>query len=127
MSARAVQEWIGATPETAVPARVQLRVLDRTSGHCALCGRGIGRLCKPHFDHVTALINGGENRESNLQVLCGGCHSVKTKADVREKSAVAKKRKKLLGIKRQTGRPLPGTRASGIRKRMNGRVEPWPA
>ncbi|MBG6211729.1 hypothetical protein IWQ49_006420 [Labrenzia sp. EL_126] len=29
------------------------------------------------------------------------------------------------GIKKRKGRPLPGTRASGIRKRMDGSVERW--
>jgi 5-methylcytosine-specific restriction protein A len=30
-----------------------------------------------------------------------------------------------IGAKVSNCRPMPGTRASGIRKRMNGKVEPW--
>jgi hypothetical protein len=29
---------------------------------------------RPEFDHHDALINGGENRETNLRALCGNCH-----------------------------------------------------
>jgi len=50
-------------------------------------------------DHKTALVNGGRNAESNLQVLCNWCHSSKTAADVKEKSQVYRKRVKALGIK----------------------------
>jgi 5-methylcytosine-specific restriction protein A len=50
------------------------------------------------YDHITALCNGGRNAESNLQVLCSLCHGQKTGADVAEKSRVARKRAKFLGV-----------------------------
>jgi 5-methylcytosine-specific restriction endonuclease McrA len=78
---------------------------------------------KWHCDHKVALVNEGENRESNLQVLCALCHLHKTAEDVAEKSRVVRKRLKHLGIRKAKGRPLPGTKASGLRKRINGRVE----
>jgi 5-methylcytosine-specific restriction protein A len=64
------------------------------------------------YDHITALCNGGRNAESNLQVLCSPCHGQKTGADIAEKSRVARKRAKFLGVapaKRQkiTSRGFP--------------------
>ena len=75
------------------------------------------------YDHIVALANGGENRESNLQILCMECHTIKTRVDVAEKSTVARKRQKHLGIKRKQSRPMAGTKASGWKKRMDGTIE----
>jgi 5-methylcytosine-specific restriction endonuclease McrA len=75
-------------------------------------------------DHIVAVVNGGENRERNLQTLCGPCHGFKTKADVSEKAKVYAVKAKHLGVKKSS-RPMPGSKASGIRKRMSGAVERW--
>jgi 5-methylcytosine-specific restriction endonuclease McrA len=50
------------------------------------------------MDHVKALINGGENRESNLRPSHRKCHVEKTALDLAEKAKVATVRKKHLGI-----------------------------
>ena len=122
---RSVPEWIGTTPDTAIPARVKMRVFDRANERCQQCDWPIHSGYEWHADHIVALINGGENREINLQVLCHHCHSVKTRTDVSEKATTARKRKKHLGIKAKPKRPLMGTKASGWRKRMDGKVERW--
>ena len=119
---RSVPEWIGTTPDTAIPARVKLRLSNKFLD-CAGCGSFMASWESRQFDHIIALINGGENRESNLQVLCNMCHQLKTAVDVAEKAVVARKRKKALGIKAKPKRPLMGTVASGWRKRMDGTVE----
>ena len=53
---------------------------------------------KVALDHVNALINGGENRESNLRPVHIKCHAEKTRADVAEKVRVAAKRQAARGI-----------------------------
>ena len=122
MTGRAVPEWVGATPDTDIPPRVRLRVWERDLGQCQECTRKIiGKdwVC----DHATALINGGENRERNLRVICGWCdRKVKTPADVAEKSKVARVKGKRLGTQRR-GAPIPGSKRSGWRKRLDGTVE----
>lgn len=121
---REVPEWIGATPDTAIPARVKYRVFERNKGACAVCGMQIvGRLCPAQCDHVVPLITGGENRESNLQALCAPCHKLKTSSDVEEKSEAYRIKAKHFGIKRRKGRPMFGTKASGFRKKFDGTVE----
>ena len=122
--ARTLPEWFGATIDAPVPARVKLRLLDRQHMKCRHCGRAIvGRLCPPQADHIFAIINGGENRESNLKMLCRECHADKTAGDLEEKATVARVKSKHRGLGKHKSRPMPGTRASGIRKKMDGTVE----
>jgi 5-methylcytosine-specific restriction enzyme A len=85
---RSVEEWIGKTDDTPAPPRVRLRVFERAQGVCACCTRRIEAGQRWEADHVVAIINGGANRESNLQLLCEWCHDAKTKRDVREKSVI---------------------------------------
>lgn len=122
---RSVPEWIGATPNTAIPPRVKVRVFERAGGKCQECGVKIRQGMVWECDHVVALVNGGANAESNLECVCKPCHGLRTREDVAEKATLAKKRKKALGVSKSRSRPMPGTRASGIRKRMNGTVEKW--
>jgi 5-methylcytosine-specific restriction endonuclease McrA len=89
---RPVAEWVGRTPAAAVPDRVRLRVLDRYFGRCAWCARPI--VTGLQVDHIIALINGGENRESNLAPMHADCHAAKTAKDVAGKSRTYRKRRK---------------------------------
>lgn len=110
--ARSTPEWIGKTPDTTAPARVQLRILARQNERCASCGIQLGEIMKPEFDHVIALVNGGENREGNLQALCSPCHAQKTKGDVAEKAKVAHRRRNRFGLNRER----PKIRSQGFDK-----------
>lgn len=117
---RKVKEWIGATDDTPIPPRVKLRVFIRFGRVCARCTLVIRGKLRPAFDHVKALVNGGENREGNLQLLCVPCHKLKTKVDVAEKSIVYRVRSKHLGIRKKSSRPMPGSRDSGIKMKIGG-------
>ena len=76
---------------------------------------------RPAYDHCIAIINGGENSERNLQLLCVPCHEKKTGRDVAEKSITARKRAKHLGIKKprtmRTWRKFDGTIVRAGRER----------
>lgn len=98
MTGRTVDEWIGATPDTPVPPRVKARVFAAHGGVCHISGRKI-RAGEPwECDHVIALCNGGENRESNLAPALVEKHREKTARDVAEKAKVERVRKKHLGV-----------------------------
>lgn len=97
--ARTVSEWVGKSDDHRAPGKVRDRILAR-DGNCHLCGRPIQSGQKWDIDHVKALINGGENRESNLRPVHRKCHVEKTAADVAEKAKIAAIRKKHLGITR---------------------------
>ena len=116
---RSVAEWVGATPDTAIPRRVRLRVWERADGRCQA---GCGRELRPpadqwQCDHEVALVNGGENREKNLRVACSFCHRAKTTDDVAEKKTVARKKRKHLGLKPRSSLSNPR-----YRKTMSGQV-----
>ncbi|MGX9120289.1 HNH endonuclease [Mesorhizobium sp. BHbsci] len=103
--ARSVKEWIGKTDNTKAPPRVCQRVFDRDNGICHFCGQPIQPGQKVETDHIQALINGGENRETNLAPIHKKpCHTIKTAADVADKAKVAAVRKKHSGITKPAGK-----------------------
>jgi len=114
---RSVVEWVGKNDDTPIPPRVKARVLERFFYTCTECFlHPLSGVNRPEFDHEKALINGGENRESNIRLLCRRCHGLKTKADVAEKSKVSRIRKKHLGLTRPKrkipSRPFPKREAT---------------
>lgn len=112
--ARLTKEWIGKSDSTPVPPHVRLRVFQCDNGICKCgCNTVIRPGMKWETDHTVALVNGGENRESNLRTLLATHHREKTRADVREKSAVYRKRAKSLGIKLHNG---PKIKSRGFAK-----------
>ena len=119
---RSVAEWIGKTDDAAIPPRVRLRVFEAHGGICHLSGRRIQAGEPWDCDHVVALVNGGEHRESNLAPALRDKHREKTAKDVREKSIVRRKRMKSIGIAPKNGRPMPGSKASKFKRKMNGEV-----
>lgn len=112
---RSVKEWIAKHDNDPIPPRVRLRVFERYSGRCYLSDRSI-RAGEPwDCDHIVALVNGGEHRESNLAPVLKDPHRAKTAEDVKEKAIVAKKRKTFLGISAKKKKKM------GYRK-FNGQV-----
>ena len=122
---RTLPEWIGRNDDAAIPQRVRDRIARKADDCCQQCKRPIMGKLRAEFDHIVPLIIGGAHRETNLQLLCSECHSSKTALDVKLKAKVARVRAKHLGLKKSS-RPMPGSRASGLRKRMNGTVERRP-
>jgi 5-methylcytosine-specific restriction enzyme A len=116
---RAVEEWRGRTDDTPIPPRVKDRIVQAQDGRCAHCAARFGPKVPPEFDHRIALINGGENVETNLEALCGLCHHTKSKRDVAQKAKDARVRQKHLGIKTKKAL-IPGSKGSGWRKPLNG-------
>lgn len=120
---RKTPAWMGARDETPPPTRVKARIVLRQDGVCACgCGVSLGIAAEGiEFDHIIALINGGQNCETNLQALRKPCHAMKTKADVAEKATVARKRAKHLGLDRPKA-TLPGSRQSKWKRTVDGRT-----
>jgi|SRR5580658_4143723 5-methylcytosine-specific restriction protein A len=119
---RDVPEWIGKDDNDWPPRRVYLRVWDRFGGVCQCgCGRKITAGEPWNLDHVIAVINGGRNVESNLVPLLTEHHSIKTRADVQTKAKIARIKAAHLGVKAK-GRPMPGSKASKFKRKINGQV-----
>lgn len=120
MTRRSVPEWIGKTPDTPAPARVRLRVFEAHGGICYLTERKIQAGEKWQVDHKLAIINGGENRESNLAPVLVEPHKEKTAKDVAQKAKDDRVRKKHLGIWKPRSRLSHPT----LRKKVDGTVVP---
>ena len=121
MTGRTPPEWIGKTPDEAVPPRVRVRVFERAAGKCAGCTRKLTARDKWQADHVLAVINGGANRERNLQLLCSWCHKLKTAEDVAEKALVYRKKSKHLGADRKRS-SFATSRDGRLKQKIGGQV-----
>ena len=120
MTGRSVPDWQGATPDSAIPTRVRLRVWERAGGCCQVCTRKLRPGDRWDCDHVVALANGGLNAEGNLQVVCGNCHKTKTACDVAEKARAHRIQAKHAGIRRTSS--FACARTSRFKKRIDGTV-----
>ncbi|WP_416355520.1 HNH endonuclease [Aureimonas phyllosphaerae] len=86
--ARTVKEWRGRTDDSMPGTNVKLRIAARHGDACPSCTRSLADVKSTACDHITPLADGGENVESNLQILCGDCHGKKTSAEASERAAV---------------------------------------
>lgn len=91
-----LKEWIGKTPEAMPGQTVLLRLYAKQNGICACgCGQVMNlNRDKVDCDHIVALIDQGENRESNLQLLLHPCHKAKTAAEASARSQERKHKAK---------------------------------
>jgi 5-methylcytosine-specific restriction protein A len=79
--ARSVPEWIGRTDDS-MPGRNVRDRLSRDQGDCcAICRHPFGPKRRAHCDHIVPLADEGENRGSNLQMICADCHKAKTSVE----------------------------------------------
>lgn len=111
-------------------ARVKAAALKRCMGADGIprCeGQGCGQplvAAFTNYDHDTPDGLGGEPTLENCKVLCKTCHAAKTFGEDNPRMQKADaQRKRAFGIKARKGRPMPGTKASGVRKRWDGTVE----
>lgn len=114
MTKRSTPEWIGKTPDSKIPPRVRVRVFDAHDGRCHLTGRKITPPADQwDLDHIIALANGGEHRESNLAPALRGEHRAKTAQDVKTKAKIERVRKKHIGADTRQKRKIPYRKFDG--------------
>jgi CRISPR/Cas system Type II protein with McrA/HNH and RuvC-like nuclease domain len=122
LTPRAVKPWVGRRPESMPGQIVLLRLYSKQDGKCA-CGCGmVMNLERDEIDvdHVVPLIDGGENVESNLQLLLREHHRTKTKAEATARSYERQHKAKAF---RHMDKPSFQTNRTGkFKKRMNGEV-----
>lgn len=102
----------------------KLAAWERCGGKCE-CGCNQKIYGDAEYDHIIEATLGGDNSLENCRVLKRKCHGAKTSERRPELDKSRRIREKTAGLRKPKGRPLPGTRASGLRKRMDGRVERW--
>lgn len=103
--------------------RQRLEAHDTHGGTCCVCLLPIAP-GEPFIDeHIIPLELGGSNDPSNRGIAHIPCAKIKTKLDQKLIAKASKRRAKHIGIKTHKSRPLPGTKRSGLRKKMDGTVE----
>lgn len=113
---RKIPEWVGKTDDTDPPPRVKRRVAERQGWICPHCGLPFREGDPTDADHIVALIDHGENRETNLQILHRDpCHRLKTKGEGEQRKRTRRLQNKRLGIKSKP-------RGGGFRTNRDG---PW--
>lgn len=110
-------------------------MMKRSGGQCEaegpLFGLPPGVRCTANlayglrFEHLHPDRAGGNNTVENGAAVCPSCERWKAaNHDQKVTSKARRVEEKRTGV-RKTSRPLPGSRRSGIRKRMNNQVERW--
>jgi 5-methylcytosine-specific restriction enzyme A len=104
----------------------RLRIWERDKGVCCLCSEKIDGVREPWIlEHVRALELGGADEPANMGPAHKACADAKTNGPTGDhaRAAKAKRSKRAsLGLKRSKN-PLPGSKGSKWRRRMDGTVE----
>lgn len=118
-------------PRTEFDSRIKAAAFRRCCNaagipHCENCGIAL-TAGNTIFEHVQPDGLGGEATLDNCKVFCRkSCAARKTTEDDNPVMQKADRQlKHAFGIRNRKGRPLSGSKASGIRKRMSGAVERW--
>jgi len=119
---RSVAEWIGKTPDAKPPPRVLLRILRRHKGKCYLTHVEIRDGDEWDAEHILALEDGGENRESNLAPALKAPHKVKSAEERKRRAKADAASKAAFGIKKRSRWAMPCGKKSKWKKKMNGQV-----
>jgi 5-methylcytosine-specific restriction protein A len=120
-----VTEDVGTTKRKPMTPRMRLKVWEAHKGICALCGTQINGVRERWIvEHLRALELGGTDTEDNMAPAHEACAIAKTvgKNGDHARAAKAKRVKsKHLGIKKSKN-PLPGSKGSKWKRKMDGSV-----
>lgn len=102
--------------------KVKAQAILRANGCCEECSAKL-KVGEAEIDHILPDALGGAPILSNARVLCRVCHRAKTDQDIGRIRKADRQRDRHTGALRKAYRPIPGSKASGLRKRMDGTVE----
>ncbi len=103
------------------PQKVRLAAFKRANGRCEEC-TCILRPGRYAYDHVLADGLGGEPTLENCRVVCDPCHGVKTANDDVPRMAKADRARKKIMDGKKSKNPIPGSRGTRWKKKMDGTV-----
>lgn len=118
---------LSTTPRSRLSQRDRLAAWESTGGHCCICGLKIdGTRERWIVEHIRPLALAGADDSGNRQPAHERCAAEKTRGDLASIAKAKRVKARHINARPPSKRPLPGSRASGIRKRMSGAVERWP-
>jgi 5-methylcytosine-specific restriction endonuclease McrA len=113
-------------PRQRLTDQQRARLFLERGGICHRCTAKIRQGRRWYDEHLIALENGGTNAWENRVLTCENCFAPKNAEDDKKAAkgrAVATACIIPPSQRQRKGRPMPGSRASGFRKRMDGTVE----
>lgn len=117
---RSTPEWIGKTDDAMPPPSVRLRIFRAHDKRCHITCKLIRPGDEWDLDHIKALRDGGENRESNLAPALRIAHRAKTAAEAKQRARVDRSAKRFAGIKKPS--TFQGARTHHLKKKIDGTV-----
>lgn len=103
--------------------RDRLRIFEAAHGVCHLCDTKIQPGQAWEVSHPTPLEMGGPDDDTNRFPAHKTCHARETaERDIPTITRAKRRHARHIGAHRSR-RPMPGSKASGLRKRMDGTVE----
>lgn len=113
------------TKRKRITSKMRIEVFERHKGVCHLCSMKVVAGAEWDLSHLIPLAAGGADDESNWLVAHRSCHRVHTATvDIPLVAKVARIRAKHIGAKARSKNPLPGSRASGFKRKMDGTIVP---
>jgi hypothetical protein len=101
----------------------RLNLFLKRKGTCASCYLKIDAGKAWDIDHILPLALGGTNEPNNLQILCKPCHQSKTaKNDIPRIAKTKRLKAHHLGARSPSTRPIPGSRRSPWKRKLDGSV-----
>lgn len=116
-------EDVGTTPRKPLTPTQRLKLFESFGGRCVLCDRKIEAGERWIDEHLRALGLGGSNAAENRGPAHKACADAKTFGKDGDLARIAKaKRVKMrhLGIRQSKGPPLPGSKDSPWKRKMDG-------
>ena len=101
----------------------RLNLFLMRKGLCAACTQKIDAGKAWDIDHILPFALGGTNEPDNLQILCKPCHRSKTtQSDIPRIAKTKRLNARHLGARAPSRRPIPGSRRSPWKRKMDGSV-----
>jgi hypothetical protein len=113
---------VGTTRRAGLSSRCRLQAWERTDGICVICDRRIGSVRDCWIvEHIRALELGGPDEIQNHGPTHEACGRAKTRGD--HARAAEAKRQKLRHLEAAVvARPMPGSRVSALKRKVDGKV-----
>lgn len=109
-------------PRPSWTAAQRLKIFLANDGRCHLCTRKIAQGDDWIVEHPKARGLQGSDHIQDMKPAHVDCHKPKTAAEIAIMRKADRMGKAHLGIKRRKGKPIPGSRASRFKRRIDGSV-----
>ena len=109
------------TPRKEFSKAVKVQRFEHCGGTCEMCGCNL-RPGQFDYHHAREAVLDGENAFENCRVLCKTCHKTQTRTRAPVLAKTRRIREKHIGATKPQGRPMLGTKRSGISKGIGGIV-----